>query len=320
MQQQPGQQLLQYLKGENMSDARNDQNKNDEYEKLRSEQSQTDQSENDSSRPDGKSARELNVSIATLGALGGMAIPQNNIYSKNSNDPMPNDIRGNKKEGDEYDTIGNVLKKGGIRKVIIIIIAVIFALILLGNGLLVWGGFGGAIDLIHKYNKSGITLISPGSEEIAQVGEIDPEAKETDDYFPNLLKFHTQGDLVLTLKRAESGKWTDVYSNTVKAKEGYLFVTGSPSSAIEFHIIADGKSLKSSTDVNDRSFTKDDTYQNVWDDQVALNKERPVILFFNEETQPDIDAVPPIEMFDETLKNVPEGGCYLITVQDTASK
>jgi preprotein translocase subunit SecA len=38
---------------------------------------------------------------------------------------------GNKKDGDEYDTIGDVLEKGGIRKVILIILAVLLAAYLL---------------------------------------------------------------------------------------------------------------------------------------------------------------------------------------------
>jgi hypothetical protein len=51
--------------------------------------------------------------------------PQNNKRSEHSNNPIPTDIRANKKEGEEYDTIGDVLRKGGPRKVIIVITIVV---------------------------------------------------------------------------------------------------------------------------------------------------------------------------------------------------
>ncbi len=68
------------------------------------------------------SFRQLNLAITLIGAMAGIAIiPQNNIWSEHSNDPIPADIRANKKEGEEYDTIGDVLRKGGARKLIIVI-------------------------------------------------------------------------------------------------------------------------------------------------------------------------------------------------------
>lgn len=81
--------------------------------------------------------RELHQKVTLIAALGGAAIPQNNRHT-NGNDPLPDDIRANKKEGDEYDTIGDVLKKGGVRKVIVIAVAVLLAGYLLIKGLYGW--------------------------------------------------------------------------------------------------------------------------------------------------------------------------------------
>ena len=60
------------------------------------------------------SVRQLNLAITLLGMLAGAPVIQNKQFSEHSNDkPLPADIRANKKEGDEYATIGTVLKKGG---------------------------------------------------------------------------------------------------------------------------------------------------------------------------------------------------------------
>jgi hypothetical protein len=52
----------------------------------------------------------------------------------------PDDIRANRKEGDEYDTIGDVLRKGGVRKAL-----VIFFVALLAGCLLIQGLGGGVL-------------------------------------------------------------------------------------------------------------------------------------------------------------------------------
>ena len=65
--------------------------------------------------------------------------PQNNSHT-NGNEPLPDDIRSNKKEGDEYDTIGDVIKKGGVRKAIVIVFVVILIF-----GLFVWLSLGDSI-------------------------------------------------------------------------------------------------------------------------------------------------------------------------------
>ena len=85
------------------------------------------------------SPRELNLAITLIGAMAGFAIPQNNRYSRNANSPIPADIRANAKEGEEYYTIGDMLKKGGIRKAVVIIAAVLAAALLLIHGLAFWG-------------------------------------------------------------------------------------------------------------------------------------------------------------------------------------
>ena len=85
------------------------------------------------------SPRDLNLAITLIGAMAGIAIPQNNRYSRNANSPIPADIRANAKEGEEYYTIGDMLKKGGIRKAVVIIVAILAAALLLIHGLGFWG-------------------------------------------------------------------------------------------------------------------------------------------------------------------------------------
>ena len=41
------------------------------------------------------SPRDLNLAITLIGAMAGIAIPQNNRYSKHANSPIPADIRAN---------------------------------------------------------------------------------------------------------------------------------------------------------------------------------------------------------------------------------
>ena len=78
------------------------------------------------------SHRKLNYYITLIAAFLGIAIPQNNIHSEHGNDPIPDDIRANKKEGEEYATIGNVLKNGGFAKILLIFaLIVIITLIIL---------------------------------------------------------------------------------------------------------------------------------------------------------------------------------------------
>ena len=96
------------------------------------------------------SFRQLNLAITLIGFLAVVPTPQNKLYSEHSNDPIPDDIRGNKKDGDEYDTIGNVIEKGGKRKIALIAAVVIFVLFAAWNAYNWWGGLASVISmLIH---------------------------------------------------------------------------------------------------------------------------------------------------------------------------
>ena len=87
------------------------------------------------------SVRQLNLAITLLGMLAGAPVIQNKQFSEHSNDkPLPADIRANKKEGDEYATIGTVLKKGGKLKVVFIAVMLIYLALGIWNGYTVWGG------------------------------------------------------------------------------------------------------------------------------------------------------------------------------------
>ena len=260
------------------------------------------------------SFRQLNLSISLLGALGGMAIPQNKLFSERSNDPVPDDIRGNKKDGDEYDTIGDVLRKGGKRKAVLIAVAVLFVVLLIINGMFIWGIFGGAVDFIFDYNKSGITFASPDEEEIARIKEIDPEAFRayTD---MELLHFHTQGGLLLTLKVSKDGTWTDFERKSINAEEGYLYITGSPSSKIELHVIAGDKRTEHIIEVGDSTFEEEDA-ASTDADQLSLDTEQAISLFYRDyDTWAEVDKIMNNYWFSDILKEAVPDGCYAITAQ-----
>lgn len=81
---------------------------------------------------------EFNFFITLFAWLtGGITIP-NERRSELSNDPIPDDIRGNRKDGDEYDTIGDVLRKGGIRKAVLIAVIVLLIILTLIRGFYFW--------------------------------------------------------------------------------------------------------------------------------------------------------------------------------------
>ena len=86
------------------------------------------------------SYRQLNLRITLLGALFGHAVPQNKEFSEHGNEPIPEDIRGNKKEGDEYATIGDVLKKGGVAKAVLIAAIGLMLAVGIAYGIFMWGG------------------------------------------------------------------------------------------------------------------------------------------------------------------------------------
>ena len=263
------------------------------------------------------SFRQLNLAITMLGMLAGVPVLQNKQFSEHSHDPIPDDIRGNKKDGDEYDTIGDVLRKGGKRKAVLITVLVLFLVMAIGNGLIVWGGFGGVGKYIFDYNRSGITLAEEDDEELARIAETDPEAISAGESF-ELLRFHTKGDMLLTLKHSEGGAWNELERKVISADQGYLFVTGDPSSEIEIHIISGGKSEKYRFKVGDSTYREEETEILANADQTPLNEEQAVLVFTR-----DIDIWSEVNDFvmnKDILKTVPFDGLYAITARDAEKK
>ena len=262
------------------------------------------------------SPRDLNLAITLIGAMAGIAIPQNNRYSNNANSPIPADIRANTKEGDEYDTIGDVLRKGGTRKVIAIAAIALLAGLLLIHGVAFWGGLGSTVKSGFDSEEAGIIQITPGKSELAELKTIDPEAADVDPDRGGMFRFNTQGGLVLTLKRSEGGSWTDVYKEEAGVNEGTFFVTGGPASEIEFHIVADENSQKYSTRIDDGTYKNDDEYPLTVTAEDSLDKECAMLIFCRDH---DVDEV--MEIINTTLgpdiikEELPDG-CYAVTVQD----
>ena len=262
------------------------------------------------------SPRDLNLAITLIGAMAGIAIPQNNRYSNNANSPIPADIRANAKEGDEYDTIGDVLKKGGKRKVFAIAAIALLAVFLLFHAVAFWGGLGSTVKSGFDSEEAGIIQITPGKSELAELKTIDPEAADVDPDRGGMFRFNTQGGLVLTLKRSEGGSWTDVYKEEAGVNEGTFFVTGGPASEIEFHIVADENSQKYSTRIDDGTYKNDDEYPLTVTAEDSLDKECAMLIFCRDH---DVDEV--MEIINTTLgpdiikEELPDG-CYAVTVQD----
>lgn len=272
------------------------------------------------------SARQLNLSITLLGALAGVAVPQNKLFSERSNDPLPDDIRANKKEGDSYATIGNLLSKGGKTKAFVIAVLVFIALLVVVNGVLFWGEMHGPmIKQIIDFDRSGISLAEPDGDEAARIIAIDPEASDAIDNY-ELLTFHTKGNLLLKLKLSEGGEWTELYSKEIDVNKGYLFITGGPSSGINLHIITDGGGETYSIKVNDKRYdskNEDGIFISLDSQdglgQCTLNEERTIALdSIDYETWTELEKKMDGYLFkkDITRKSVPDG-CYAVTAQDT---
>ena len=260
------------------------------------------------------SFRQLNLAITLIGAMAGIAIPQNNIWSEHSNDPISADIRANDKEGDEYYTIGDVLRKGGKRKVVVIAAIALLAGFLLIHAFAFWGGLGFTVKSGFDYKKACIMPIRPNKSELAELITIDPEAAEVDLDWDGMFRFHTQDGLVLTLKHSEDGSWIDVYTEEIRVKEGILFVTGDPSSEIVFHIICDGKGQKFSTKSNDSTYlNKEDNSYSCILEQAPLNKETTLYLYYT-----DDEAYETLNNYlpEDILKIDCPDGCYAVTIQD----
>ncbi len=265
------------------------------------------------------SVRQLNLAITLLGMLAGAPVIQNKQFSEHSNDkPLPADIRANKKEGDEYATVGTVLKKGGKLKVVLVVVLLFFLALGIFNGLSVWGGLGFNAKYVFDFNKSGITLFKPDDEELAQIAAVDSEAvnacKES-----SLYKFHTKGCLQLSVKQSSNGVWTELDRHETNAKEGYLFITGDPSSGIELHIISGTNGMKYATEINDSTYRKETTKLKTFDGEIAMyeGEEEAIALFLrNEKDWPEATDDMNELFFGEVLTETPPDGCYAVTVQD----
>ncbi len=266
------------------------------------------------------SPRQLNLAITMLAALGGIALPQNNRYSKHANSPIPADIRANKKEGEEYDTIGDVLRKGDKRKPFVIVAAVILAGFLIIGAIFTWGGLGGAVKYGVDYSKSGISRFTPDADEAAHIIAVDPEAKEVLDN-SELFRFHTEGDLLLKLWRSENGKWTELDELKINEKEGYLFITGGPATDIKVHTVNGDTGNAFSVSVNDSRYNDEGEgyFAIAYVDQLVLDEERVIALG----SMGGAEWTEEEDLLNGAMswKDIPEGsapeGCYVITVADT---
>ena len=259
------------------------------------------------------SVRQLNLAITLLGMLAGAPVIQNKQFSEHSNDkPLPADIRANKKEGDEYATIGTVLKKGGKLKVVFIAVMLIYLALGIWNGYTVWGGLGSGIKYVVDFNSSGIKMIEPDDKVLAQIAEVDPEVNDAGK-MSGLFKFHTKKGLTVTLKGPGQEEWIEIDSKEINAKDGYLFITGGPSSELYVHVVSAGKSIKYSAEIGD-STHKEGTAPVVNSYQEPLNKECAIVLFYRADNP--WMGFGDYDLFNKVLDNAPPDGCYAVTVQD----
>jgi DNA-binding transcriptional MerR regulator len=262
------------------------------------------------------SVRQLNLAITLLGMLAGAPVIQNKQFSEHSNDkPLPADIRANKKEGDEYATIGTVLKKGGKLKVVFIAVMLIYLALGIWNGYTVWGGLGSGIKYVVDFNRSGIKMIEPDDKLLAQIAEADPEVNDADK-MSGLFKFHTKKGMTVTLKGPGQEEWTEIDSKEINAKDGYLFITGDPSSELYVHVVSAGKSIKYSAEIGDSAHKESGTDPVVNSYQEPLGKERAIVLFYRADNP--WTGVGDYDLFNKVLKKAPPDGCYAVTVQDAS--
>ena len=259
------------------------------------------------------SVRQLNLAITLLGMLAGTPVIQNKEFSEHSNEPLPADIRANKKEGDEYATIGTVLKKGGRLKYILIAVLLIYLALGIWNGFTVWGGLGSGIKYVVDFNRSGIKLIEPDDKVQAQIAEVDPEVNDTGK-MSGLFMFHAKKGLIVTLKGPGKEEWSEIDSKEINAKDGYLFITGDPSSELELHVVSDGKSIKYSAEIGDSTHKEAGTDPIVNSYQEPLNKECAIVLFYRADNP--WMGFGDYDLFNKVLDNAPPDGCYAVTVQE----
>lgn len=260
------------------------------------------------------SVRQLNLAITLLGMLAGAPVIQNKQFSEHSNDkPLPADIRANKKEGDEYATIGTVLKKCGKLKFVFIAVMLIYLALGIWNGYTVWGGLGSGIKYVVDFNRSGIKMIEPDDKVLAQIAEVDPEVNDAGK-MSGMFRFHTKKGLTVTLKGPGQEEWTEIDSKEINAKDGYLFITGNPSSELELHVVSDGKSIKYSAEIGDSTHKEVGVAPMVNSYQEPLGKECAIVLFYRADNP--WTGYDDFNLFNKVLKKTPPDGCYAVTVQD----
>ena len=186
------------------------------------------------------------------------------------------------------------------------------------NGLCVWGGLGYNAKYVIDFNKSGMTFFKPNDEELAQIAAVDSDV--VDAYkMSSLYKFHTKGCLQLSVKQSSNGVWTELDRHETNAKEGYLFITGDPSSGIELHIISGTNGMKYTTEINDSTYRKEATKLKIFDGEFAMyeGEEEAIALFLrNEKDWPEATDDMNELFFGEVLTETPPDGCYVVTVQD----
>ena len=259
------------------------------------------------------SVRQLNIAITLLGALAGVPVIQNKLFSERSHEPLPADIRANKKEGDEYATIGDVLRKGGKLRTVLLAVMLFYIAIGIGNGFNVWGGLGFISKYVYDYNRSGITMIEPDDEELAQIAKINPEVTDPDK-ISGLFKFHTRKGVVLTIKGPGKEVWKELDRREINAETGYLFITGDLSSSIELHVITDGTSIKYRTEIGNSIHEDEGTKLKTNSNREPLNEERAVALFYRDDST--WTGVDDYALFDNIIRKSPPDMCYVVTVKD----
>lgn len=124
--------------------------------------------------------------------------------------------------------------------------------------------------------------------------------------------------LRLTVAHAENGSWKDLGRKYIGSKEGYLYITGDPSSEIELHIIADGKSISYKVAINDSTYEEDNIAIKMVDKQKSLYDEQiAVLLLRDDRVWEDMkgDLIP--DPFGDALENASPDGCYAIIAEDT---
>jgi hypothetical protein len=156
-------------------------------------------------------------------------------------------------------------------------------------------------------------MIEPDDKVLAQIAEADPEVNDAGK-MSGLFKFHTKKGLTVTLKGPGQEEWTEIDSKEINAKDGYLFITGDPSSELYVHVVSAGKSIKYSTEIGDSAHKESGTDPVVNSYQEPLGKEHAIVLFYRADNP--WTGYDDFNLFNKVLKKAPPNGCYAVTVQD----